>query len=48
MLRAALKLHLWERGTNMMAWLVVMMRRLHLSKFVEGKRNKTEFISLEG
>jgi|SRR5882757_11422115 len=48
MLRAALKLHLWERGTNMMAWLVVMMRRLHLSKFVEGKRNKTEFIALDG
>ena len=29
--RATLKLHLWQPGTNMIAWLIVMMRRLHIS-----------------
>jgi len=47
MLRAALKLHLWEPGTNIMAWLVVMMRRLHLSNFVVGARNKAEMLPID-
>jgi RNA polymerase sigma-70 factor (ECF subfamily) len=29
--RAYVKFHLWEPGTNLVAWLVVMMRRIHLS-----------------
>lgn len=48
LLRAALKLHLWQPGSNIVAWLIVMMRRLHLSKFVTGKRNQTEMVSIEG
>lgn len=32
LLRAVRKLNLWQPGSNMMAWLVVMMRRLYLSK----------------
>jgi RNA polymerase sigma-70 factor (ECF subfamily) len=47
MLRAALKLHLWEPGTNMTAWLTVMMRRLFLSHFVSGKRNTSEHMPVE-
>jgi RNA polymerase sigma-70 factor (ECF subfamily) len=47
MLRAALKLHLWQPGTNIMAWLVVMMRRLYLSKFVSGAQNKAEMIPID-
>lgn len=34
LMRAYCKFHLWQPGTNLMAWLVVMMRRLFLSKFV--------------
>jgi RNA polymerase sigma-70 factor (ECF subfamily) len=48
LLRAALKLHLWRPGSNIVAWLIVMMRRLHLSKFVSGKRNQTEMVPIEG
>jgi RNA polymerase sigma-70 factor (ECF subfamily) len=29
--RAFVKFHLWEPGTNLVAWLVVMMRRIYLS-----------------
>ena len=34
LMRAYCKFHLWQQGTNLMAWLVVMMRRIFLSKFV--------------
>jgi RNA polymerase sigma-70 factor (ECF subfamily) len=47
MLRAALKLHLWEPGTNIMAWLIVMMRRLYLANFVVGARNRAEMIPID-
>jgi RNA polymerase sigma-70 factor (ECF subfamily) len=47
MLRAALKLHLWKPGTNIMAWLIVMMRRLYLSNFVVGGRNKSEMVQID-
>jgi len=47
LLRAALKLHLWRPGSNIVAWLIVMMRRLHLSKFVAGKRNQTEMVPID-
>ncbi|MDR6292668.1 RNA polymerase sigma-70 factor (ECF subfamily) [Inquilinus ginsengisoli] len=47
MVRAALKLHLWQPGTNIMAWLVVMMRRLHLSQNVVGKRNQAIMVPID-
>ncbi|MGK9171018.1 RNA polymerase sigma factor [Inquilinus limosus] len=34
LLRAYRKFHLWQPGTNLMAWLVVMMRRIFLSSVV--------------
>lgn len=45
--RAVLKLHLWQPGSNIVAWLVVMMRRLYLSKFVAGKHNQHETIPID-
>lgn len=39
-LRATLKLHLWQPGTNMIAWLIEMMRRLHISQNLTGARNR--------
>jgi RNA polymerase sigma-70 factor (ECF subfamily) len=45
--RAVRKLHLWQPGTNMMAWLVVMMRRLHLSHFIDNKHNRAKTIPID-
>lgn len=45
--RAVRKLHLWQPGTNMMAWLVVMMRRLHLSNFIDNKHNRAKMIPID-
>jgi RNA polymerase sigma-70 factor (ECF subfamily) len=45
--RAVRKLHLWQPGTNMMAWLVVMMRRLHLSHFIDSKHNRAKTIPID-
>lgn len=45
--RAYRKLHLWQPGTNINAWLVVMMRRLFLSKFVDGKQNRVQMIPID-
>ncbi|MGK9171038.1 RNA polymerase sigma factor [Inquilinus limosus] len=47
LLRAYVKLHLWQPGTNMIAWLVVMMRRLFLSNFVQGLRNDIQIVTIE-
>ncbi|WP_395679738.1 RNA polymerase sigma factor [Inquilinus sp.] len=44
--RAVRKLDLWQPGTNMMAWLVVMMRRLYLSK-VTTVPYKAQIISID-
>jgi RNA polymerase sigma-70 factor (ECF subfamily) len=46
MLRAAVKLHLWEPGTNIMAWLIVMMRRIFLSQLTS-LRNRSEHTPIE-
>jgi len=46
-LRATLKLHLWQPGTNIVAWLVVMMRRLHISKNLTGARNRAIVVSID-
>lgn len=46
LLRAAIKLHLWEPGTNIMAWLTVMMRRIFLSHHVSA-RHRSEHVSIE-
>ncbi|HEY9344854.1 MAG TPA: RNA polymerase sigma factor [Inquilinus sp.] len=45
--RAVRKLHLWQPGTNMMAWLVVMMRRLYLSHFIDSKHNRAKTIPID-
>jgi len=47
LLRATLKLHLWQPGTNIVAWLIVMMRRLHLSQNVEGARNRAIVVTID-
>ncbi|WP_342236386.1 RNA polymerase sigma factor [Inquilinus sp. OTU3971] len=45
--RAVRKLHLWQPGTNMMAWLVVMMRRLYLSHFIDSRHNRAKTIPID-
>jgi hypothetical protein len=47
MIRAYMKFHLWQPGTNLAAWLVVMMRRLFLSKFAQSKSVHCEMIPLD-
>ena len=44
--RAVRKLDLWQPGSNMMAWLVVMMRRLYLSK-VTTVQSRAVMISID-
>jgi RNA polymerase sigma-70 factor (ECF subfamily) len=44
--RAVRKLHLWQPGSNMMAWLIVMMRRLYLSK-IATLRAKTQTVPID-
>ncbi|HMG50735.1 MAG TPA: RNA polymerase sigma factor [Inquilinus sp.] len=45
--RAVRKLHLWQPGSNMIAWLAVMMRRLYLSKFVGSKHSRAQTIPID-
>jgi RNA polymerase sigma-70 factor (ECF subfamily) len=47
LIRSCMKLHLWQPGTNMAAWLSVMMRRIFISKYVQGLRNRTEILPIE-
>ncbi|MGK9230427.1 sigma-70 family RNA polymerase sigma factor [Inquilinus limosus] len=47
LLRACLKLHLWQPGTNMMGWLVVIMRRIFLSQYMQAGRAKPELVPLD-
>jgi RNA polymerase sigma-70 factor (ECF subfamily) len=46
LLRAAIKLHLWEPGTNIMAWLTVMMRRIFLSRYTT-LQSRSEHVPIE-
>lgn len=45
--RAFRKFHLWEPGTNLVAWLVVIMRRLFLSNYVQGKHARHDIVPIE-
>ena len=47
LLRAYTKLHLWQEGTNLTAWMVVMMRNLFLSKFAIHTNRATDMIPIE-
>jgi RNA polymerase sigma-70 factor (ECF subfamily) len=47
LLRAFSKFHLWQPGTNLMAWMVVVMRRIFLSKFVAASNRTASFIPIE-
>jgi RNA polymerase sigma-70 factor (ECF subfamily) len=47
MMRAYCKFHLWQPGTNLMAWMVVMMRRIFLSKFVGPAKRATSQFPIE-
>ncbi|MGK9170894.1 sigma-70 family RNA polymerase sigma factor [Inquilinus limosus] len=47
LMRAFCKFHLWRPGTNLMAWLVVMMRRIFLSKFVGASRRAASQFQIE-
>ncbi|MGL4965730.1 MAG: sigma-70 family RNA polymerase sigma factor [Inquilinus sp.] len=50
LLRAYRKFHLWEPGTNMMAWLVVMMRRIFFGSVgsVHGRVNNARIEECNG
>ena len=45
--RAVRKLHLWQPGSNIIAWLAVMMRRLYLSKLVGSKHSRAQMIPID-
>lgn len=47
LLRAWLKLHRWQPETNMMGWLVVIMRRIFLSEYARAGRAKLITVPLE-
>ena len=47
LLRAFSKFHLWQDGTNLMAWMVVVMRRLFLSKFVGPSNRAAGMVPIE-
>jgi RNA polymerase sigma-70 factor (ECF subfamily) len=46
-LRACLKLHLWRPGTNMMGWLIVIMRRIFLTQYLRAGRVKLKTVPLD-
>lgn len=47
LLRVCLKLHLWRPGTNMRGWLIVIMRRIFLSQYMQAGRAKPEIVPLD-
>ena len=47
LLRACLNLHRWQPDTNMLSWLVVIMRRIFLSQYARVGRAKLNIVPLE-
>jgi RNA polymerase sigma-70 factor (ECF subfamily) len=47
LLRACLNLHRWQSDTNLMGWLVVIMRRIFLSQYARVGRAKLNTVPLE-
>lgn len=47
LMRAFSKFHLWQPGTNLMAWMVVVMRRIFLSKFVGASNRAASMVPIE-
>lgn len=47
LMRAYCKFHLWQPGTNLMAWMVVVMRRLFLSKFAGAANRASRMVPIE-
>jgi RNA polymerase sigma-70 factor, ECF subfamily len=47
LLRAFLKLHLWQPDTNMMGWLTVIMRRIFLTQYGRSRRLNPEIVPLD-
>lgn len=46
-LRACLKLHLWWPGTNVKGWLIVIIRRILLTRYLRAGRFKLESVPLD-